>query len=216
MNFNYKTTNDFQYRVQFCRDTPRLKMWLKLLVLFVAAASFIAADDPRALYERIDAGEKIEISPFADPDDGISYRLPNNTVPLTYDIWLSTDIHRGEFAFDGRVRIRFEVIDDTTEITLHSNMLEIFTVTLFDANNQLIEEIAEFELDQSLEFLIIRPTQELVIDLQYSVEITYSGTIRSGGLGFYRSSYINPETGDLVWLGTTQFQATQARSAFPW
>lgn len=191
-------------------------MWLKLVILFIGATTLVAGDSPRWFYDDLQEGGDITaISPKADPYDGIVYRLPNDTLPLTYDIWLSTDIHLGEFAFDGRVTIRFRVIDVTQEVTVQYRMMTVNTVTLFNSNDQLIEENVSFFQNATVEFLVIRPTEQLILGQDYSVLITYNATIRNDGLGFYRSSYVDSQ-GNTVWLATTQFQANEARHAFPW
>lgn len=190
-------------------------MWLKLLVLIVGAATVIAVDDLRDLYMKIDAGEEIEISPLVDPYDGISYRLPNDTSPLTYDVWLTTDIHRGEFAFDGRVMIRFEVLETTNEVIIQYRLMTIQSINLFNADGVMIEENVDYFQNDTVEFLHIRPTQQLLEGQQFSVQVFYNGSIRDNGLGIYSASYINP-SGNRTWLATTQFQANEARHAFPW
>lgn len=192
-------------------------MWLKLVVLFACAVFLVAADSPRKLYQtyRDNGDGEMVATPLADPYDGISYRLPNDTIPLTYNVWLSTDIHRGEFAFDGQVMIRFEVVQPTTEVTIQFRMMTIQHINLFNANNVMIEQNVNWFQNHAVEFLVIRPNTPLVVGLQYSVHVTYNATIRDNGLGIYRASYVNPQ-GETVWLASTQFQANEARHAFPW
>lgn len=48
-----------------------------------------------------------------------------------------------------------------------------------------------------------------------TLHIDYSGIMNDRMVGFYRSSYIDSITGEKKWLGTTQFEATDARLAFP-
>lgn len=196
-----------------------VKLWLKSLALLLSAASVLSVGSPRNHVSDFSDLNELRgtglLSPLADPYDGISYRLPNDTVPLTYDIFLSTDIHRGEFAFDGRAIIRFEVVEETEQVTMQFRMMTIHNVSLFDTDNQLIEENVAFEQNHTVEFLHVRPTQQLLVGQQYFVQVFYNATIRNDGLGFYRASYIDPE-GNQVWLATTQFQANEARHAFPW
>lgn len=190
-------------------------MWLKFLLLLASASIFVCADDLRDLYVKLDAGEKIETAPLVDPYDGISYRLPNDTSPLTYDIWISSDIHRGEFAFDGRVIIRFEVLETTNEVVIQYRQMTIQNIDLFNSDGVMIEENVDWFQNETVEFLHIRPTQQLLQGQQFSVEVLYNCTLREDGRGIYRASYINPE-GEETWLATTQFQVSDARHAFPW
>ena len=176
----------------------------------------MALTSPRRPWKDLqDEVEFDDATPLADPYDGTSYRLPNTTVPLAYDISLSTNIHRGDFDFYGRVIIRFEVLETTNEVVVQYRYINIQDISILNSNNQLIESSVPFTLNETVEFLIIRPNQQLIKGEQYSVIILYNGVIRDDGLGWYRASYVNPE-GETVWLSTTQFQATEARHAFPW
>lgn len=191
-----------------------LKMWSKLFLLIFA--TIVASEHPRTLYDALQDGDDIfAVSPKADPVDGIVYRLPNDTIPLTYDIWLSTDIHLGEPAFQGRVLIRFRVAEPTQEVIVHYHRMTISSVDLLNSDNLSLEENVAFSQNETLEFLVIQPTQQLTVGQEYSVQISYNGSLRDDSLGFYRSSYLDSQ-GDRVWLATTQFQANNARHAFPW
>ncbi|KAJ6636155.1 Aminopeptidase N [Pseudolycoriella hygida] len=199
-------------------------MWWKVLCVIFGVTHVIGVGiNPRIGFRRsfqeeqvplMDVEDDSSILPLVDPYDGISYRLPNTTVPISYDIWISTDIHRGEFGFDGEVTIRFECIETTPELVLQYRTMTIDTVALFDANNNLIEEDVSWYQNETVEFLIITPSQQLIQGQEYLVNVKYNGSIRDDGLGIYRASYITPE-GERRWLASTQFQATEGRRAFP-
>lgn len=155
------------------------------------------------------------ILPLVDPYDGISYRLPNTTVPIFYEIWISTAIDRGVFEFDGKVTIRIRCTETTPEIILHYRELTIFTAIVFDSNFNLIEDDVAWSQNETLEFLVISPNQLLVQGEEYYVVVNYGGTMTDNGLGIYQASYVDPD-GNTRWLASTQFQATEARRAFPW
>lgn len=190
-------------------------MWLNLLFI-VGVSLLVNGESPKAFYRSInDVDGEVKVSPLVDPYDGISYRIPNDTIPLTYDIWISTDIHRGEFAFDGRVNTLIEVVESTPEIVMQYRLMTIQSVNLFSPENVLIEENVDWFQNDTVEFLVITPSQPLVQGQRFIVQIFYNGTIRDNGLGIYRSQYTDP-SGNQVWLATTQFQANEARHAFPW
>lgn len=200
--------------IQFNFKLYSFNKMLKLLVL-TAFLALVAADEegPRKLYKYV--GEKSEVSSFTDPFNGIDYRLHNSTVPIRYNIWLSTEIHKGEFDFEGRVTIDVQVVENTSNITLHYRQLTIVNVDLLSSTGTTIQANVPTAAKEDVEFLIITPTQPLVAGQTYSVVISYLGTLREDDAGFYRSSYTNAQ-GQTVWLATTQFESTDARHGFPW
>lgn len=155
-----------------------------------------------------------------------SYRLPNGTHPLHYDIKIVTNIHLSndtdpaKFKFNGNEIIRLLVIEDNlNEIVLHSHRLQITNCVLKTQDGTIIEwENSEqpWSYEEEKQFLTftIATTSSLVKDEEYYIEIEFNGDLEANNEGFYRSSYINEE-GVTVWLGTTQFAPTFARRAFP-
>lgn len=143
------------------------------------------------------------------------YRLPNNTLPLHYNISLRTNIHRGDFVFDGRVHIHVKVLEDSDTITLHYRQLAIRNVNILDVNGTIIQENVRFTMTHPLEFLDISPRIPLTINDEFIVDVSYRGILRDDGAGFIRSSYISPDTNETIWLASVQFKNTDARHAVP-
>lgn len=196
-------------------------MWLKIFVV-VCAVALSSALGPKKFknlelelenLENLDGDELI--APFTDPFDGIDYRLPNDTIPLRYDIMLSTDIHRGMFNFTGQVTIHIQAAVNTPNITVHQRQLTIESVRLLDGTGVQIQNNVAFTERPDVEFVVIQPFMGLTAGNFYQVEIKYRGELRNDDAGFYRSSYVN-DFGTTVWLATTQFESTDARHAFPW
>lgn len=155
-----------------------------------------------------------------DEADILSFRLPNDTVPIHYYLSLATDIHdNGDPAFSGKVRITINVVEESSIITLHNRQHMITRIDLFNYTEAPIEppliegNIVPILLDD-FELLQIPTSAPLVIDQLYIIEITFNNTLRDDNSGFYRS-YYNTTQGDVRWLATTQFEATGARHAFP-
>lgn len=146
-------------------------------------------------------------------DESVTYRLPNNTRPLHYDILISSGIHAGDF--DGEVTVRIVAIENSSEITLNSKWLAIKNIDLFNADDQIIQSNVQFQLHERVEFLEIIPLQQLLANEEYILRINYAGTLRTDDYGFFRTSYFH-ENGQQIFQATTQFQATDARHGFPW
>lgn len=147
----------------------------------------------------------------------VKFRLPNNTVPETYEISLWTLIDQSDFQFTGNVTIGVRAVTNTTFITLHQKELSIKSVTLIDPKNghRIVVNRNELDYSEINEFLTISFTDYVLVkDNRYFLTILYNGTLRSDDAGFYRSSYV-AENGTVRWLATTQFESTDARHAFP-
>lgn len=151
----------------------------------------------------------------AAPLNQRTFRLPNNTEPVSYNIRLSTDIHRADFGFQGDVTINIRVLQNSRNITLHSRHTIIERIDLFNPNRTLYQQDVPYTYDSELHFLVIPVIRELEVGQELSIEISYQGFIRNDLLGFFRNSYNNSVTGQQTWLATTQFSPTNARQAFP-
>lgn len=131
-------------------------------------------------------------APFAEEDG--SLRLPKSSVPTHYDISLTTDVHVGQRAFTGVVKIEIEIKENTDFITLHNRGLQINEVKLINRAEAELE--IRFTEDAEKEFLIIESLiRPLEVGELFTIEISYQGSLQLGTSGFYRSSYkIDGET----------------------
>jgi aminopeptidase N len=121
-----------------------------------------------------------------------SLRLPETSIPLHYDLLMSTEIHLGARNFNGNVKIDIEIKEETETITLHSRGLSIISLKLFDDEKIQIESI--YSLNVEKEFLIILSTSRTFkTGEKFKIEIEFSGLMQLGTEGFYMSSY---RTGD--------------------
>ncbi len=141
------------------------------------------------------------------PQPWNSVRLPTNVIPEHYRIDLTLDLDN--FAVSGSVEILCNVVDTTSIILVHAREMNIITSTvIFDYTTIEAEGAA-----QSNEFYVLTLPQEVgpgEVRVQLSFEYTLSEVLS----GFYRSSYIDGD-GQQRYLATTQFEATDARKAFP-
>lgn len=192
-------------------------MWLKYILLINIFLIYYASAGPKVKPSRFNEEgfnfDDVVIPKFVP--NTLSFRLPNNTVPIHYDVSLLTDIHLGNFDFFGTVTIDIRVVEATETITVHYRQSTISSIDLLNLNGQIIESNVDYEQIEEVEFLVIKPRTALLELNQYKVVIRYRALLRTDDYGFYRASYFNEE-GKRIWLATTQFQATDARHAFPW
>jgi puromycin-sensitive aminopeptidase len=135
-------------------------------------------------------------------------RLSKNIIPSVYDIELKPDLEN--FTFSGVETISLNILKPTKTITLHSKEIEINTVHLWVGKEKIFankisynekEQTATFEFSKS----IPKGKTKLVL--------VFKGILNDKMRGFYRSKY--NVGGKEYHMATTQFEATDARRAFP-
>lgn len=131
--------------------------------------------------------------------DVLSYRLPNNTLPVHYTIHLKTNLHEDDFSFSGTVEIRIVTLEETAEIIVHARQLTIGAVSLWTLSGAAID-INPIGYDTVTEFVTIRVLNGVLqSNQQFLLRIEYRGELREDNLGFYRSSY-RDENNQLVYV----------------
>lgn len=137
-----------------------------------------------------------------------TYRLPNNTIPVKYDLWIRTEIDKEIFEFSGQVRINVKVLETTKNVVLHFRQINVTKVNLVD------QKTLNFSFDIDKEFLIIDLPTAFTPGKIFILEISYNGILRDDLLGFHRISYID-SSNKTIWLAATNFEPINARHAFP-
>lgn len=142
------------------------------------------------------------------PAKGNPYLLPRGVEPVEYALTLEPDFQK--FTFGGSEVILIDVKKSTRDITLHALGLDIKRVALGPRdNNSLCQEPIPDEKRQTVTFSFARP-----IPLgRTTLYIEFEGQLTDALCGFYRTSY--QVSGGQQWGGATQFEATDARRAFP-
>lgn len=148
--------------------------------------------------------------------DEVTYRLPNNTEPLEYNIDLTTNVHDGTTEFQGIVTITLKVLETSSDIVVHARQLKILGATIRKSDAAESTAVAlDIVEDKEREFLHLSAVgQSFEEDSIWLLTIQYTGNLRLDNGGFYLSSYTD-ETGATKYLATTQFESTDARHAFP-
>lgn len=122
----------------------------------------------------------------------LDVRLPRSVIPHSYKLKLMPFLIEGNFTFHGEVTILVNVTEDTSNITLHADELEILesSVNIYDNSPNFINiPVLDITLDPKLHFLIIELNGTLKESQQYYVNIKFKGVLNDLLQGFYRSSY---------------------------
>ncbi|XP_030386994.1 aminopeptidase N [Scaptodrosophila lebanonensis] len=147
------------------------------------------------------------------------FRLPRAVEPQHYDLRILTHLDDPEkLRFEGSVKIKLNVLEDTKNITLHAKNLTI------DGTNIMLRELAasnstkcidHIELNTKYEYYIIQLCTELRAGLQHELTIPFEGVLNGNRTGYYKSSYKDVQLNKTHWFSMTQFSPTFARLAFP-
>ena len=137
------------------------------------------------------------------------YQLPRDVRPVHYDLLLSPDLDR--MTFSGTVSIEVEVYRDTLEFVLNAKDLRIHEARAFVGG---ADSPLEIRLDREYERLILRGDRLFGAESRVVLYLSFSGEIGDLLAGLYKSHFLYPD-GTAGVLATTQFEATDARRAFP-
>lgn len=122
----------------------------------------------------------------ADVDD--PSRLPTSSIPISYDLTLTTNVHDGTRAFNGTVKIEIEIKEATDVITLHNSGLTVQSLKLFNSTDE--EILTSLTEETDYDFIRIQSTsRSLQAGEIFTVEASFTGELSTGTSGFYRSSY---------------------------
>jgi puromycin-sensitive aminopeptidase len=136
------------------------------------------------------------------------YQLPTTVVPERYDIRLEPNLTT--FTFVGEQSVAITVREPVTEIVLNALELEIDKVSV-EAAGKTFQGRARLDEQSERAHLIFDRTLE---PGRWLLKISFCGTLNDKLHGFYRSQY-RDEQGRMHMLAATQFEATDARRAFP-
>lgn len=135
------------------------------------------------------------------------HRLPDGAVPSRYNLILRPDLEG--FIFGGDEKIFLELTKPTKQIILHAKDLEILEVRYYHGENRLSGKAS---LDEKTETAVLK-FAKLIPKGKGRLEIKFKGVLNDKMRGFYRSRYLHQ--GREKHLAATQFEATDARRAFP-
>ncbi len=137
------------------------------------------------------------------------YRLPRTVIPRRYALTLEPDLESATFR--GSEQVAVDVLTEVTEVVVNAAELEITEAYLVSADGTRVG--AEVACDDETE----RATLTLDHPVQpgrWTMHASFHGLLNDRLRGFYRSTF-EDATGQKRGIATTQFEATDARRAFP-
>ena len=137
------------------------------------------------------------------------YRLPRTVIPSHYELALTPDLAGATFG--GHVVIDVDVVEAVSEVILNTAEMTLHSCVLSNEDGQRLEATTVTDEDAERATLTFAST---IDPGAWQLEISFDGILNDDLRGFYRSVYADPDGNDKT-IATTQFEATEARRAFP-
>lgn len=155
------------------------------VILLLAGSSVESATRPRQPPSFRESVDYVESQPRADDN----YRLPNHTIPLHYDIEVTTRVDESIREFTGVVTIDLMVLEETNYVILNARQLNFTSVTI-QSGTAAPEEL-NIAYEDRREFLTVsrRVTTPFPKDTTWKLTISYNGLLRGDNAGFYMTTY---------------------------
>lgn len=128
-------------------------------------------------------------------------------VPVHYDLTFEPDF--SNFTFSAKEILDVKITQPTKTITLDAAELRVKKCHVVSGKQKIP---AKAKLDEKKESLAILVPKKIRGTAQITIE--FSGILNDRLVGFYRSQY-KDKSGKTKYLATTQFEAADARRAFP-
>jgi puromycin-sensitive aminopeptidase len=137
------------------------------------------------------------------------YRLPRHVIPTRYELRLEPDLARATFT--GKAVVILTITQPTTVIVMNAVDLAISRAEIAGQTGD--HQAASIEADEPLQRCHLTFAQTLAPG-EWILRLTFQGTLNDKLRGFYRSTY-KDQSGTTQTMAATQFEATDARRAFP-
>lgn len=131
-------------------------------------------------------------------------RLPGNVIPKNYALRLQPDL--AKFTFQGSQEITLDVKEETQTVILNCADIKVLGAKFGDA-------AAELSYNEEDEKLTLAFPTKIPVGTG-TLSMSFTGELNDKMKGFYRSKYTTPG-GEERYGAVTQFEATDARRAFP-
>ena len=183
------------------------RKYVALLILFLVTFSFVTFLS-RPKYQNA-------ISKLNDTPSYNEFRLPNDITPSRYIIGLDIEmptIHKPLALVKGQSIIHVNVNTPTSKLIFHIADQNITYTQLSSSSGPI--DIASQEYNTEMEYQILNFNAPLQVG-DYILELKYQYFLNNDLRGFYVSRYKTSSTSKSYFLAITQFEATDARRAFP-
>jgi puromycin-sensitive aminopeptidase len=140
--------------------------------------------------------------------DESAYRLPRTVLPRRYELTIEPDLDAARFT--GEEAVAVEVVEATDEIVVNVKELDVAEAWVVVAGERID---CTFALDAERERMTVSAARQVPVG-DANLHVRFGGALNDKLTGFYRSVYTD-ESGQQRVIGTTQFEATDARMAFP-
>ena len=137
-----------------------------------------------------------------------SYRLPRQVVPRHYRLRMEPDLDSATFA--GSEVVTLDVVEATDRVELNAAELQIDQARFVRGN---ASAHAEVEYDEERQRATLRLSEPLSTG-RWELHCRFTGILNDQLRGFYLSTF-DDDDGNRQVIATTQFEATDARRAFP-
>ncbi|KAJ3087181.1 Aminopeptidase 2 mitochondrial [Quaeritorhiza haematococci] len=140
--------------------------------------------------------------------------LPTTVTPSHYTLVVDPNLET--FLFNGIVDVSLKVNETTNTIVCNSKDLEIHSakVTYTHLKTESSQPATKIDVDNTKEIVTFHFESPIPVGSDATLTISFTGSHSDKLSGFYRSAYTDKE-GKKKYCVVTQFEATDARRAFP-
>jgi puromycin-sensitive aminopeptidase len=181
----------------------------RFMLVLPVAQTLLSAFAPASVATTTTRPKGEEMNLDDTPGSVDPYRLPRHIIPNRYEIRLEPDLVNASFA--GKETIALTVTRATSAIILNAVDLAIASATLEGPSSMRLE--ATVALEDSMQRCHLTFPQSISPG-EWRLHLTFQGKLNDQLRGFYRSTY-KDMAGVTHTMAATQFEATDARRAFP-
>jgi glutamyl aminopeptidase len=141
--------------------------------------------------------------------------LPDNLIPVHYDLWVYPDFYHDGSTFAGAVNISINITQVTSYLLVHILDLNISNTQVWKTNGSLIDIKQTFAYETN-HYWVVDLIKPVYAGSSLTLHLKFTGSlINEGKQGFFKGSYKNTLTGQQSWFVTSMFKPAYARRAFP-